>query len=104
MTICLSCFELRHLYLHETEMIEPLQPPDSLHVQAAQGWLELGSPVESNAELEKVTPELHRHPDVLKIRWEIHAAEHQWEAALKVAEALIELEPEEALGWVHKSY
>jgi tetratricopeptide (TPR) repeat protein len=103
-TLCLGCFELKHLYLHETEMIAPLQPPDSLHVQAAQGWLELGNPVESRAELDKVTPEQHRHPDVLKIRWEIHAAEQKWEAALKVAEVLIELEPEEALGWVHKSY
>ncbi len=85
-------------------MIAPLQPPDSLHVQAAQGWLELGNPSESNAELEKIPLQNLTHPDVLKVRWEIHAAEQKWEAALNVAESLIELEPDEALGWVHKSY
>jgi hypothetical protein len=28
--------------------INPLEPPDSRYVLAAQGWLELGSPVEAN--------------------------------------------------------
>lgn len=85
-------------------MISPLQPPDSFHLQAAQGWLELGSPLEASQELDKITPQIRTHPDVLKVRWEIHAAEQKWEAALSVAESLIELEPDEALGWVHKSY
>src|SRR5947208_11295503 len=85
-------------------MIEPLQPPDSLHVQAAQGWLELGNCGESNAEMEKIASELRNHPDVLMVRWEISAAELNWKAALRVALALTELDPEEAAGWVRKSY
>jgi hypothetical protein len=32
--------------------MKALQPPDSLHLQAAQGWLELGDHVEANEELE----------------------------------------------------
>jgi len=85
-------------------MIAPLQPPDSLHVQAAQGWLELGNPNESRAELDKVASDLRLHPEVLKIRWELFAAEKEWRLALEVAKALIIAEPDEPLGWVHKSY
>jgi hypothetical protein len=38
--------------------MKPLTPPNSLHLQAAQGWLELGNHIEANQELEKITPEL----------------------------------------------
>jgi hypothetical protein len=48
--------------------MKPLEPPDSLHLQAAQGWLELGSHIEANEELEKIAPQLRAHPDVLKVR------------------------------------
>ena len=34
--------------------MKPLEPPDSLHLQAAQGWLELGNHIEANEELEKM--------------------------------------------------
>jgi len=85
-------------------MISPLQPPDTFHLQAAQGWLELGSPIESSEELEKITPQMRTHPDVLKVRWEIYAAQKKWEAALDIATTLMELEPEKPLGWVHRSY
>ena len=42
--------------------------PDNLHLQAAQGWLELGNHVEANEELEKIVSTLRSHPDVLEIR------------------------------------
>jgi hypothetical protein len=57
----------------------PLQPPDSTHLQAAEGWLELGNPLEANEELEKITPELRPQPDVLRVRWQIYAAAKEWE-------------------------
>ena len=82
----------------------PLEPPDSFHLVAAQGWLELGNHIEANEELEKIAPELRAHPNVLKLRWEIYAAAKKWERALDIAAALIQLEPEELLGWVHRSY
>jgi tetratricopeptide (TPR) repeat protein len=84
-------------------MAESLQPPDSLHLQAAQGWLELGNHVEAQAELEKIAASLRDHPDVLNLRWEMHAAAEKWDAALNVAATLIRVEPENAAGWVQRS-
>lgn len=80
-------------------MSPPSQSPDSRHLLAAQGWLELGNHIEADAELQQITPELRAHP----MRWEIYAAGKKWEAALDVAAALIQLDPGEPLGWVHRS-
>ena len=77
---------------------------DTLQLQAAQGWLELGNQIEANAELDKITPQLQAHPFVLKVRYEVHAAARKWEAALEVAAALIELDPKDPFGWFHRSY
>jgi Flp pilus assembly protein TadD len=44
------------------------------------------------------------HPDVLNVRWGICAAARQWEAALEIAATLVRLDPEDPLGWVHRSY
>jgi tetratricopeptide (TPR) repeat protein len=84
--------------------MKPLEPPDSLHLQAAQGWLELGNHIEANEELENITPELRAHPAVLAVRWEIYAAAKKWEATLDIAAALIQLDPDDPLGWAHRSY
>ena len=48
---------------------------DTHHLSAAQGWLELGSHLEADKELDEITPELRVHPDVLEIRWQIYAKE-----------------------------
>ena len=81
-----------------------MQPPDSLHLRAAQGWLELGSVEEAKGELGNLSESSRNHPDVLELRWAICAAERKWESALELAEALIKTDPEEAAGWVHRSY
>jgi tetratricopeptide (TPR) repeat protein len=75
-----------------------------MHQEAAKGWLELGNHLEANEELEKITPQLRAHPDVLEVRWEIYAAAKRWEAAMEIAAALIQLDPEGPLGWLHRSY
>jgi len=80
------------------------QPPDTFHIQAAQGWLELGSATEARIELEKVSPSFRGHTEVLKVQWGICAAEKRWEAALEAAGRLVDLEPDDPLGWVHRSY
>jgi tetratricopeptide (TPR) repeat protein len=85
-------------------VISPLQPPATLHLEAAQGWLELGNHVEADAELDNITPELRAHPDVLKVRWEVCAAAKKWEATLDIAAAIIQRDPDDPLGWVHRSY
>jgi hypothetical protein len=69
-------------------MLEPMVPPDSHHLLAAQGWLELGNHGEASAELEKVTPRLRAHPYVLEVRWQMYAAAKQWDAALDIASTL----------------
>jgi tetratricopeptide (TPR) repeat protein len=81
-----------------------LQPPYSLHLQAAQGWLELGNHVEAEAELDNITASLRAHPVVLRVRWEVYAAVKKWEAALDIAAAVIQLDPDGPLGWVYRSY
>jgi predicted Zn-dependent protease len=84
--------------------MKPLEPPDSIHLLAAQGWLELGSHIEANDELENISASLRAHPAVLAVRWEIYAAAKKWEAAVDIAAALIQLDPEDPVGWVHRSY
>ena len=84
--------------------MKQLKPPDSFHVRAAQGWLELGNHAEANEELGKIAPQLRTHPEVLKVSWEVYAAARKWEAALEVAVALIHHDSEDPLGWVHRSY
>ena len=84
--------------------IKPLEPPDSLHLKAAEGWFELGNHVEANEELEKITPTLRVHPDVLEIRWQIYAKANKWEPCVDIARALIKLAPTRSHGWLHLAY
>ncbi len=36
--------------------MKPLSPADCAHLQAADGWLDLGNHFEANAELERILP------------------------------------------------
>ena len=81
-----------------------LQPPDSHHLRAAIGWLELGNHVEAGVEISRITPENLDHPDVLEIRWNVCAAGQSWEAGRLVSEKLIEQAPERPSGWIHRAY
>ena len=77
--------------------MKALQPPYTLP-------LELGNHIEANEELENITASLRAHPDVLNVRWEIYAAAKKWEAAVDIAAAIVQLDPDDPLGWVHRSY
>jgi tetratricopeptide (TPR) repeat protein len=81
-----------------------LPPPDSHHLLAASGWLDLGLPQEALAELQKLSEDARSHPDALDVRWEICAAQQDWEAALPLAQALVENAPEQDVGWIHLAY
>ncbi len=85
-------------------MMQPLEPPDSLHLQAAQGWLELGNHVEAEVELAKIAPRRQTHPAVLEVRWEVSAKAKKWDLALEIASALVKAVPDHPLGWVHRSF
>jgi len=84
--------------------MKPLEPPDSHHLSAAIGWLGLGNVAEAGAELKKIAPQFHSHPDVFAVQFDIHAAAGKWEAAAKIAGTLTRLEPEEPGAWVSLAY
>jgi predicted Zn-dependent protease len=77
---------------------------DAMHLNAAEGWLGLGSPIEANDELEKIAPEMRLHPEVLMVRYEVYAQEKRWDACVFVASTIVKLEPESSFGWVHRSF
>ena len=84
--------------------IKQREPPDSIHLNAAEGWLELGNQVEAFEELEQITPQLRVHPDVLEVRWQIYAKEAKWDACIDIARAITKLDPARASGWIHLAY
>jgi predicted Zn-dependent protease len=84
--------------------MEPLEHPHAFLLAAAQGWVELGDCREAANELDRLPPELHQHPDVLELRWQIAVKAERWEDALQVAETLCHLVPESPFGWIHRSY
>ena len=73
--------------------IKPLQPPDSMLLTAAEGWLGLGDINAASAELDNITPELRVHPAVLDVRWQIYAKAKRWDACIEIARTLTELVP-----------
>jgi tetratricopeptide (TPR) repeat protein len=81
-----------------------LRHPDCLHLRAAQGWLELGNHLEANQKLERITAQLRSHPEVLEVRWHIHAHAKKWDACVDIADAIIKLAPERSDGWIHRSF
>ena len=84
--------------------MSPLEPPNTHHLSAAHGWLELGNPVEAGNEIARISPSCLDHPEVLETRWEICAAQQSWEAALDVADTLLQCEPTRPTGWIHRAY
>ena len=64
----------------------------------------MGNLEEAKGELAKVAAAAQNHPDVLEVRWLIHAQEKNWDRGLAVAEKLFELAPERSSGWLHRAY
>jgi hypothetical protein len=69
--------------------VNTLTPPDSHHLSAAIGWLELGNHGEANEELEKISPALRTHPEVLRVRWAIYYLVQNWDACFEIASAMV---------------
>jgi predicted Zn-dependent protease len=84
--------------------IPELEPPDTHHLRAAWGWLELGNPAEAGEEIARIRPDYMNHASVLEARWSICAAGNRWEPALEIAEALVQVDPERPQGWLHRAY
>lgn len=81
-----------------------LAPPDTHHLSAAQGWIELGNHLEANEELEQITSAFRSHPDVLELRWQIYAKAGKWEVCVDLGAALVASAPGQPAGWIHRSF
>jgi tetratricopeptide (TPR) repeat protein len=84
--------------------LDSLSPPDTHYLNAACGWLDLENLAEATAELDRLTIQAQNHPEVLTLRWELHARQTQWLEALEVGRALVQLAPDRADSWIKQSY
>ena len=84
--------------------LKEIEPPDSHHLRAAEGWLELGDHTQACEELKKISLQGRFHPMVLLTHWEIHAMAKQWTFAHIIAHALVVLFPDEPVGWINSSF
>jgi predicted Zn-dependent protease len=84
--------------------LHKIKPPDSFHLDAAQGWVGLGNNAEARAELAHLPERLQDHPAVLEVRWAIAASDNDWTVALEIARQAIQACPEDPFGMVHQAY
>jgi predicted Zn-dependent protease len=84
--------------------LKPLEPPDRLRLQDAEGWIGLGDYASANDELEQISPASRDHPDVLQLRWRMCAKAEKWDTCLDIATALTTLMPERRFGWIHRAH
>src|SRR5437764_7816458 len=84
--------------------IPKLHPPDTIHLRAAVGWLELGNASEAGEDIARISPGALEHPDVLEVRWAICAATQSWEAAAPISEQLVTKAPRRPQSWIHRAY
>lgn len=84
--------------------MKSLEPPDTHHVKAAEGWLELGNSQEAEAELDNITAALRSHPCVLDLRWQIHAKAKHWGKCVEFGAALVKLAPDIPTSWINRSF
>ena len=73
--------------------------PFDRHLQAAQGFLDLGLPLDAHEELEEIEPELRHLSEVLAIKVPIFKALAQWELMEVVAKELCIRHPDDP-GWL----
>lgn len=85
-------------------MIKTLEPPDIHHLNAAEGWLGLRNVAEAEQELAKLSGAVLRHPEVLRVRYDLYEQSKRWEPAAETAQLLCQLIPETPFGWVHLAY
>jgi tetratricopeptide (TPR) repeat protein len=90
--------------LVQSAQTQKVNPQDQRFLDAAEGWLGLGNPIEANEEIERITPEMRAHPDVLCVRWQIYAAAKKWEQAAEIAKIISEILPDVPFGCIHMAY
>jgi len=81
-----------------------LKHPDSFHLEAAEGWLELGDWLSADGELDLITPQLRAHPSVLVVRAMIYFKAKNWIGLIEISETLTKMLPKQSQGWIHRSF
>ena len=70
-----------------------LDANDKRHLQAAEGWLELGDWQSANDELLEIVAARRAHRDVLKMRYRIYTKAKNWKMTEEVIHALLHIPP-----------
>ena len=76
-----------------------LEENDRRHVEAAEGWLDLGNWDEGRKEILLVRPRSRTHPEVIRVCLELLIAMQQWEKVAEGARILCMVEPDGPQGW-----
>ena len=78
--------------------------PFERHLQAAQGYLELGLPLEANEEIEQIPPEFKTVAEVLAVRVEIFRALDAWDLMEAVARQLCQRRPDDVQAYLSLAF
>lgn len=81
-----------------------MTPENQRCLRAAEGWLELGDWQSALDELAGISPAYRDHPNVLDLRWSIHAKAGNWNACVEVGTALKKFAPDRETSWIHHAY
>jgi hypothetical protein len=73
----------------------PLPKEERQHLEAAQGFMELGMFLDADAELDRIDPYSRHLPEVLEVRVQIYSALKKWELVQVVAKKLADYDPSE---------
>jgi tetratricopeptide (TPR) repeat protein len=73
-------------------------------IRFAEGWLGLGNAEEAGKAIADLNSVEANQPDVLALRWSIHAAVEQWEEAHRVALIQLKVNSDDVRGWINQSY
>ena len=73
-------------------------------ITAAEGYIELGMPLEANEELEQIDADQRSHTEVLALRVKIYSALKKWELMQTVAKRLALIDPENVQWTVSWAY
>lgn len=84
--------------------MNPLPSPDCHYLSAAEGWLQLGNLAEAKAEFARIAPQHEEAPSALNLRWLMEAQAKDWSAALRTAQALVRVAPEDVGSWLNQAY
>jgi len=89
------------MHLEHFSKLANLELPDRRHLEAAEGWLELGDWEEAHIELQKINPDLHAKAEVLALKYHIYAKAKMWNGAFDIARGISQIFPNLCFGFIH---